>query len=146
MAVSCVLVQSLWLKKKIFKACIFHTISTGSAGVCVCVFTHVFPTDLFLSELHLYQRSDCGQELPPWPVFDTTILFNILLDTADGQILDLSNTHATTLVRGRTQSSQLILLQYTKRRSRGFSMCWCVYTETVRKPFYIVNSWHLISR
>ena len=60
--------------------------------MCVCVRTHVLATDLLLSELHLYQRSDGGEELPPWPAFDTTVLLYVLLDAADGQMLDLSNT------------------------------------------------------
>lgn len=60
--------------------------------VCVCVRTHVLAPDLFLSELHLYERSNVGEELPPRPAFDAFVLLYVLLDAADGQILDLS-TH-----------------------------------------------------
>lgn len=56
------------------------------------MYAYVLAADLFLSELHLYQRSDGGEELPPWPAFHTTILLDVLLDAADGQILDLSHT------------------------------------------------------
>lgn len=74
--------------------------------VCVCVRTHIFAPDLFLSELHLYQRSDCCQELPPWPIFDTTILLDILLDAADGHILDLSNTHTSKQIHTTIPSTE----------------------------------------
>lgn len=57
------------------------------------MYTYVFATDLLLSELDLYERSNCGHELPPWPAFDTTVLLYVLLDTADGHILDLSHTN-----------------------------------------------------
>lgn len=84
--------------------------------------TYVFASDLFLSELHLYQRSDVGEELPPWPAFDAPILLYVLLDAADGQILDLS-THATTqgLIRTveRICSLHLLLIRQCVFRKTG---------------------------
>lgn len=61
--------------------------------------THILSPDLLLSELHLYQRSNGGEEFPPWPVLHTTVLLDILLDAPDGKILDLSNkkTHKHTI-------------------------------------------------
>lgn len=70
--------------------------------------TYIFATDLLLSELDLYERSNCGHELPPWPVFDTTVLLYVLLDTADGHILNLSHTNIdmSNKIRQRDNSKQ----------------------------------------
>ena len=42
--------------------------------------------------LHLYERPDGGEELPPRPALHTTVLLNVLLDAADGQVLNLEGT------------------------------------------------------
>lgn len=54
---------------------------------------HVFASHLILSELDLNEGLDCGEELPPWPVLHTTVLVDVFLDAADGQILNLKNTY-----------------------------------------------------
>ena len=51
--------------------------------------THVFASDLILSELHLDERAHRGEELPPGPALHSMILLDVLLNTADGQVLDL---------------------------------------------------------
>lgn len=51
--------------------------------------THVFATDLILSELHLDEGPHGGEELPPGPALHPLVLLDVLLHAPDGQILDL---------------------------------------------------------
>lgn len=51
--------------------------------------THVFASDLLLTELDLDERAHGGEDLPPGPVLHTPVLLNVLLDAADCQVLDL---------------------------------------------------------
>lgn len=81
----------------------FHHVCDFLCSVVLC--THVFSADLFLGELHLYQRSDRGQQLPPRPVFHAAILLYVLLDAADGHILDLSHTNTHNIIRQRKKAS-----------------------------------------
>lgn len=53
------------------------------------VHTHVFAADLLLGQLDLDQGSDGGEELPPGPALHAPVLLDVLLDAADGQVLDL---------------------------------------------------------
>lgn len=62
---------------------------------------HVFALHLLLGELNLDEGLHCGEELPPRPVLHATVLIDVLLDAADGQILNL-NTHT----RERTVTKQ----------------------------------------
>lgn len=50
---------------------------------------YVFSTDLLFRELHLNERTDSGEDLPPWPPLHPPVLLNVLLDAADRQVLDL---------------------------------------------------------
>lgn len=70
---------------------LLHPCVCLSVRACVC--SYVLSTNLLLSELDLDKRPDGGHQLPPWPAFDTTILLYVLLDAADGHVLDLSNTN-----------------------------------------------------
>lgn len=63
------------------------------------VCTHVFAADLLLRQLNLNQRSDGGEKFPPWPALHAAVLLYVLLDAADGQILDLA--HKNTDAHGK---------------------------------------------
>lgn len=53
---------------------------------------HVFAADLLLRQLDLDEGPDGGEEPPPGPVLHTVVLLDVLLDAADGQILDLQKS------------------------------------------------------
>lgn len=50
---------------------------------------YVFSADLLFRELHLNERTDSGEDLPPWPSLHSSVLFNVLLNATDRQVLDL---------------------------------------------------------
>lgn len=54
--------------------------------------THVFAADLLLGQLDLDQGSDGGEEPPPGPALHAAVLLDVLLDAADGQVLDLKRS------------------------------------------------------
>lgn len=54
---------------------------------------HVFVSHLFLCELDLNEWLYCSEEFPPWPVLYAMVLFDVLLNAPDCQILNL-HTHA----------------------------------------------------
>lgn len=51
---------------------------------------HIFASHLFLGELDLNERLNCTEELPPRPVFHTTILLDVFLNAPDCKVLDLN--------------------------------------------------------
>lgn len=53
---------------------------------------HVFASHLFLCELDLNEGLHCTEEFPPRPVLHAMVLFDVLLNAPDCQILDL-HTH-----------------------------------------------------
>lgn len=53
---------------------------------------HVFAPHLFLCELDPNEGLHCSEEFPPWPVLHAMVLFDVLLNAPDCQILDLQ-TH-----------------------------------------------------
>lgn len=53
---------------------------------------HVFAADLLLRQLDLDEGPDGGEEPPPGPVLHAVVLLDVLLDAADGQILDLQKS------------------------------------------------------
>lgn len=56
--------------------------------------THVFAADLLLRQLDLDEGPDSGEEPPPGPVLHAVVLLDVLLDAANGQILDLQKSQA----------------------------------------------------
>lgn len=50
---------------------------------------YVSVPDLLLGELHLNEGPHGGEELPPGPVLYPFVLLDVLLHTANGQVLDL---------------------------------------------------------
>lgn len=52
---------------------------------------YVFATDLLLCQLNLDEWTDGGKNLPPRPALHTSVLFDVFLNAADCQVLDLKN-------------------------------------------------------
>lgn len=52
--------------------------------------TYVSVPDLLLGQLYLDERPHGGKELPPGPVLHPFVLLDVLLHTANGQVLNLS--------------------------------------------------------
>lgn len=53
---------------------------------------YVFAADLLLRQLDLDEGPDGGEEPPPGPVLHAVVLLDVLLDAADGQVLDLQKS------------------------------------------------------
>lgn len=77
---------------------------------------HVFVSHLFLRELDLYKWLHCSEEFPPWPVLYAMVLFNVLLNASDCQILNL-HTHMQKGKNINVENAKVSLLQYNNRKT-----------------------------
>lgn len=84
--------------------------------------TYVFAADLLLGQLHLDERPHGGEDLPPGPVLHAAVLLDVLLDAADGQVLDLGRVR-TQDMRVRSGVQLTPQTQITPPHAHVYSVC-----------------------